>query len=77
MAEVSGKFRFQTTILSDYPAVGDFVLVNWNESFLNQRDIFQHVPITSRKPVMPDSKGVPGFFAFWGSSRILMNPGAS
>lgn len=32
MAEVSGKFRFQTTILSDYPAVGDFVLVNWNES---------------------------------------------
>ena len=32
LAEVSGKFRFQTTILSDYPAVGDFVLVNWNES---------------------------------------------
>lgn len=46
-------------------------------SFLNQRDIFQHVPITSRKPVMPDSKGVPGFFAFWGSSRILANPGVS
>ena len=44
---------------------------------LNQRDIFQHVPITSRKPVKPDSKGVPGFFAFWGSSRILANPGAS
>ena len=32
MAEVSRKFRFQTTILSDYPAVGNFVLVNWNES---------------------------------------------
>lgn len=32
LAEVSGKFRFQTTILSDYPAVGNFVLVNWNES---------------------------------------------
>lgn len=32
LAEVSGKFRFQTTILSDYPAIGDFVLVNWNES---------------------------------------------
>lgn len=44
---------------------------------LNQRDIFQHVPITSRKPVKPDSKGFPGFFAFWGSSRILANPGAS
>ena len=54
-----------------------------NDEFLgassnqNQRDIFQHVPITSRKPVKPDSKGVPGFFAFWGSSRILANPGAS
>ena len=32
MAEVSGKFRFQATISSEYPAVGDFVLVNWNES---------------------------------------------
>ena len=31
LAEVSGKFRFQTTILSGYPAIGDFVLVNWNE----------------------------------------------
>lgn len=46
---------------------------------INQRDIFQHVPITSRKPVKPDSKGVPGFFAFGGkfpylgeSRRILM-----
>lgn len=50
---------------------------NGHKITINQRDIFQHVPITSRKPVMPDSKGVPGFFAFWGSSRILMNPGAS
>lgn len=32
MAELSGKFRFQTTLSSEYPAVGDFVLVNWNES---------------------------------------------
>ncbi len=32
LAEVSGKFRFQTIVSSDYPAVGDFVLVNWNES---------------------------------------------
>lgn len=51
-----------------------YVFVN-----INQRDIFQHVPITSRKPVKPDSKGVPGFFAFGGkfpylgeSRRILM-----
>ncbi len=32
LAELSGKFRFQTTVSSAYPTVGDFVLVNWNES---------------------------------------------
>ena len=32
LAKLSGKFRFQTTLSSEYPAVGDFVLVNWNES---------------------------------------------
>lgn len=32
LAEVSGKFRFQAALSSEYPAVGDFVLVNWNES---------------------------------------------
>ncbi len=31
LAEISGKFRFQTVVSSEYPAVGDFVLVNWNE----------------------------------------------
>ena len=32
--------------------------------FINQRDIFQHVPIIFRKPVKPDSMGVPGFSPF-------------
>ena len=32
LAELSGKFRFQAEASSEYPAVGDFVLVNWNES---------------------------------------------
>lgn len=32
LAEISGKFRFQITASSEYPAVGDFVMVNWNES---------------------------------------------
>ena len=27
LAEVSGKFRFQAVVSSDYPAVGDFVLI--------------------------------------------------
>lgn len=30
-AQVSGKFRYNTVILSDYPAVGDFVMVDENE----------------------------------------------
>jgi len=30
-AEVSGKFRYHAVTVSDYPAVGDFVMVNWND----------------------------------------------
>lgn len=67
MAEIVGTI----TNLSDFLSKTQVCLS------VNQRDIFQHVPITSRKPVKPDSKGFPGFFAFWGSSRILANPGAS
>ena len=29
-AEVSGKFRYQADSASDFPAVGDFVMVDWN-----------------------------------------------
>lgn len=32
LAEISGKYRFQAVTMTDYPAVGDFVLVNWNVS---------------------------------------------
>lgn len=28
LAEISGKFRYETTEISDYPAVGDFVMVD-------------------------------------------------
>ena len=31
LAEVSGKFRFHAITALDYPAVGDFVMVDWNE----------------------------------------------
>ena len=30
-AEISGKFRFDVKVLSDYPAVGDFVMLDRNE----------------------------------------------
>lgn len=31
LAEVSGKFRYQTQNISDYPAVGDYVTATWPE----------------------------------------------
>ena len=31
MGEISGKFRYQAAGSSDYPAVGDFVMADWNE----------------------------------------------
>ena len=30
-AEVSGKFRYHADVASDFPAVGDFVMVDWND----------------------------------------------
>jgi len=30
LAEISGKFRYEAKNSSDYPAVGDFVMVDWN-----------------------------------------------
>lgn len=32
MAEVSGKFRFEAKVQSDFPAVGDFVMLDRNEN---------------------------------------------
>ena len=32
LAEVSGRFRHQASTLSDYPAVGDFVMADWNDA---------------------------------------------
>ena len=31
LAEVSGRFRYEAEVISDYPAVGDFVMADWNE----------------------------------------------
>lgn len=41
-AEVSGKFRFETKTPSDFPAVGDFVMLDRNES-VNGNAIIHHV----------------------------------
>lgn len=35
LAEVSGKFRYDATTASDYPAVGDYVLASWPEDGSN------------------------------------------
>lgn len=31
LAEISGKYRFETSSISDYPAVGDYVVASWPE----------------------------------------------
>lgn len=35
LAEVSGKFRYQAQTVSDYPAVGDYVVASWPEDGSN------------------------------------------
>ena len=32
LAEVSGKFRYNALTVSEYPAVGDFVMADWNDN---------------------------------------------
>ena len=32
LAEISGKFRYEVDSISDFPAVGDFVMIDWNGS---------------------------------------------
>lgn len=41
-AEISGKFRYTATRLSDYPAVGDFVMLDRSDS-INGNAIIHHV----------------------------------
>lgn len=48
LAEISGRFHHQAAVASDYPAVGDFVMADWNEAggnavihrVLNRRSCF-------------------------------------
>lgn len=59
-----GKELPGLAIVLDMPIQGADEKEQFAILLTNQRDIFQHVPITSRKPVMPDSMGVPGFSPF-------------
>ena len=35
LAEISGKYRYETQTVSDYPAVGDYVIAMWPEDDSN------------------------------------------
>ena len=35
LAEISGKYRYETQTVSDYPAVGDYVIAIWPEDDSN------------------------------------------
>lgn len=41
LAEVSGRFRYNSSSSADFPAVGDFVMIDWNE--VGDNAIIHHV----------------------------------
>lgn len=56
LAEISGKFRYEVTELSEYPAVGDFVMVDRTEGcsgnaiihrVLTRKSVFERVAVGS------------------------------
>lgn len=51
LAEVSGKFRYHASTVSDYPAVGDFVMVDWNKDGGNAiiHEVLQRKSCITRK----------------------------
>ncbi len=56
-AEISGKFRYETTELAKFPAVGDYVMVSQNDS--NSHAIIHHV-LTRKSLFLRTAVGVSG-----------------
>lgn len=57
LAEVSGKFRYEAMRLSDYPAVGDFVMVDLNDDQFGNAII--HKVLTRKSAFERVAVGVP------------------
>jgi ribosome biogenesis GTPase / thiamine phosphate phosphatase len=54
-AEISGKLRFDIRTLSDYPAVGDFVMLDRNEDF--QGNVIIHKVLTRKSAFIRKASG--------------------
>ncbi len=54
-AEISGKFRFDVKVLSDYPAVGDFVMLDRNEDHSGNAII--HIVLTRKSAFIRKAPG--------------------
>lgn len=58
LAEVSGKYRYQAQTVSDYPAVGDYVVASWPEDGSNCtiESLFPRKSVFIRKAVGCDGR---------------------
>lgn len=58
LASVSGKFRYETSTVSDYPAVGDYVVAQWPEDESNAviQSLFPRKSCFIRKAAGPGTK---------------------
>lgn len=58
LASVSGKFRYEVTTISDYPAVGDYVIANWPKDDSNAviQSIFPRKSVFVRKAAGPNKQ---------------------
>lgn len=57
-ASVSGKFRYEVTAVSDYPAVGDYVIADWPEDDSNAviQSVFPRKSCFIRKAAGPNTQ---------------------
>lgn len=58
LAEVSGKYRYQVQTVSDYPAVGDYVVASWPEDGSNSiiESLFPRKSVFIRKAAGSDNR---------------------
>lgn len=58
LAEVSGKYRYEAQTLSDYPAVGDYVVATWPEDGSNAviESLFPRKSVFVRKAAGTDNR---------------------
>lgn len=57
-ASVSGKYRYEAATVSDFPAVGDYVIAEWPEDDSNAviRSLFREKAVLSGRQPVPGNR---------------------